>query len=137
LVLELRFESKTFLFETSVLTSRLEYCMLLCAICVIVFTCVVLYCTVLYCTVLCCLVHCSTLPPGIDPFAINNNNDDDDDDNNNNISGIYKISRNVLRLETEKCERVPTLHFWRRNDRIFITPNFSAHCPLVLVKLPW
>jgi len=31
-------------------------------------------------------LHCSTLPPGINPFAVNNDNvdDDDDDDNNNN-----------------------------------------------------
>ena len=35
---------------------------------------IVLYCIVLYCPVL----HCSTLPRGINPFAVNNNN------NNNN-----------------------------------------------------
>ena len=40
----------------------------------------------MYCPVL----HCSTLPPDINPFAVNNNNndddndDEDDDDNNNN-----------------------------------------------------
>jgi len=43
----------------------LECCMLFC-----VMYCIVLYCTVLYCPVL----HYSTLPPGINSFAVNNNN---------------------------------------------------------------
>jgi len=43
--------------------------------CVIVLYYTVLYCTVLYYPEL----HCSTLPPGLNPSAV----DDDDDDNNN------------------------------------------------------
>jgi len=39
---------------------------ILCDVCY----CIVLYCTLLYCPVL----HCSTLPPGMNPFAVNNNN---------------------------------------------------------------
>ena len=54
LVLELRFESKIFLSETRVLTSRLECCMLFCAMCVIVrvFTCIDLHCIILSCLAL-------------------------------------------------------------------------------------
>jgi hypothetical protein len=47
----------------------LECCLLLCG---------VLYCDVLYCPVL----QRNTLPPGINPFAVNNNNN-----NNNNNKG--------------------------------------------------
>jgi len=48
-----------------------ECCVLFCVVCVIV----------LYWIVLCCpVLHCSTLPPGINPFAVNNNNN-----NNNNF----------------------------------------------------
>jgi hypothetical protein len=43
--------------------------MLFCVMCVIV----------LYCPVL----HCSTVPPGINPFAVNNNNNNN---NNNNYN---------------------------------------------------
>jgi len=50
--------------------------MLLCVMCV-----VVLYCTVLYCPVL----QCSTLPPGINPFAVVNNN------NTNNAQHMLTI----------------------------------------------
>jgi hypothetical protein len=28
-------------------------------------------------------LHCSTLPPGINPFAVNNNNNNDNNNNNN------------------------------------------------------
>jgi len=42
----------------------------LCVIVFDVFYCIVLYFTVMYRPVL----HCTTLPPGINPFAINNNN---------------------------------------------------------------
>jgi hypothetical protein len=47
--------------------------MVVCVMCVILF--VACYFIVLYCPV----AHCSTLPPGINPFAVNNNN-------NNNIA---------------------------------------------------
>jgi len=47
--------------------------MLFCVMCVIVLYCIVLYCPVL---------HCSTVPPGINPIAVNNNNN-----NNNNNTG--------------------------------------------------
>jgi hypothetical protein len=48
--------------------------------------CDVLYFTVLYCPAL----HCSTLPPGINPFAVNNNN------NNNNVQ-VHPFLTLVLR----------------------------------------
>jgi hypothetical protein len=57
-------------------------CKLFCVMSVIL--CDVCYCIVLYCTVRYCVVfQCSTLPPRIDPFAVNNNN-------NNIIMRAYK-----------------------------------------------
>jgi len=70
----------------------LECCTLFCVMSVImcdVCHCIVLYCTVLYCPVL----HCSTLPPGLNPFAV----DDDDDDNNNNNKSIPAL------LDSKEC----------------------------------
>jgi hypothetical protein len=53
----------------------LDCCMLLCAMCVIALYFIVLYCIVLSRTILCCPgLHCSTLPPGMQKFAVNNNN---------------------------------------------------------------
>ena len=64
--------------------------------------CVLLYFIVLFCTVLCGpVLHCSTLPPGINPFAVNNNN------NNNNNNKLKLNSVALVRERTIPTERPP------------------------------
>ena len=51
-----------------------------------------LYCTILYTVVLYCpFLQCSTLPPGINTFAVDDDDDYDDDDNNNNNNNNNKV----------------------------------------------
>ena len=50
--------------------------------------CILLYCSILYRPVL----HCSTLPPGLNLFAVNDDDDDDDDDDNKYIHVISLLA---------------------------------------------
>jgi hypothetical protein len=67
------------------------------------------YCIVLYCPVL----HCSTLPPGINPFAVNNNNNN----NNNNFQfslwWLWKLlTKTTITKNLAPCSVVKlSLHF--------------------------
>jgi hypothetical protein len=68
----------------------LECCMLLCVMCVTVLYCTVLY--LLYCPVL----HCSTLPPGINPFAVNNNNNNKNSKSGGSLVSQYQVVRTAF-----------------------------------------
>ena len=48
-----------------------------------------LCCVVLYCPFL----HCSSLPQGINPFAVNDDDDDDDDDDKISIQFFVYVQR--------------------------------------------
>ena len=90
----------------------LEWCMLWCVMCV-------LYCIVLRCPVL----YCSTLPPGMNPFAVNNNNNNN---NNNNMGWLYTTNGETSNIFTITVFCI---------QKYFSTQNVKTFAPQCVVVL--
>ena len=54
----------------------------------------VILCDACYCIVCCPVLHCSTLPPGINPFAVNNNSNNNN--NNNVLTSFYILGVDLM-----------------------------------------
>jgi hypothetical protein len=86
-------------------------CIILCDVC---------YCIVLHYIVL-SVLHCSTLPPGINPFAVNNNNNNNN--NNNRNSTRHTVQHSTLTLYNN------VLHFsvYQKHHRAALLQKFKKN----------
>ena len=107
--------------------SCLECCVLFCAVVI------VLYCIVLYCPVL----HCCTLPPGINPFAVNNNNNNNNNNNSNNVQQKPLMQLRIwqeLLLFTKKKSFIN--HTGRSHGQVHKPPRVSLQWPPCYLLTP-